>query len=55
MATLLIALGLVLVSIAGLSLGVLLGGRPLPGSCGGITCIKGIDCAACPKGALHHD
>lgn len=39
----------VLVSIAGLGLGVIFGRRPLRGSCGGLACIKGIDCGACKR------
>ncbi len=49
MTTFLITLGLVLLAFAGLSLGVIFGHAPIKGSCGGLACIPGADCAACPK------
>lgn len=49
MTTFLITLGLVLLAFAGLSLGVIFGHAPIKGSCGGLACIPGADCAACPN------
>lgn len=50
MFTFLLTLALFALAIAGLSIGVLLGRPPIKGSCGGVSCIRGADCAACP----HH-
>ena len=49
MTTFLITLGLVLLAFAGLALGVIFGHAPIKGSCGGLACILGADCAACPN------
>jgi hypothetical protein len=49
MTTFLITLGLVLLAFAGLSLGVIFGRAPIKGSCGGLACIPGADCTACPN------
>lgn len=49
MATFLIALGIIGLAIAGLSLGVILGRSPIKGSCGGLDCLPGATCSACPK------
>jgi len=49
MTTLLFALGVVLLAIGGLSIGVLFGRAPIKGSCGGLACVPGADCAACPN------
>jgi hypothetical protein len=49
MAIFLIALGIIGLAIAGLSLGVVLGRPPIKGSCGGLACIPGGTCSACPK------
>lgn len=43
MATVLLALGIVGLSVAGLAAGVLLGRAPIKGSCGGL------GCSACAK------
>ena len=51
MATFLLSLAVVLLSVLGLALGVLFGRAPLAGSCGGISCIRGTDCAGCPRGS----
>ena len=50
MGTFLLAFGLILVSLAGLGVGVMFGRPPLKGSCGGLACAKGISCAGCRKG-----
>ncbi len=55
MAIFLITLGLVLLAFAGLSLGAMLGRPPIKGSCGGLSCIPGTDCAACSKRANKGD
>jgi hypothetical protein len=49
MTTFVLTLCIVLLAIVGLSLGVILGGAPIKGSCGGVACIPGADCAACPN------
>ena len=49
MKTLLAAFVISLLAIAGLAIGVLAGRGPLKGSCGGLACRKGIDCAGCAK------
>lgn len=36
-------------AVLALSIGVLFGRQPIKGSCGGLDCIKGADCAACPN------
>lgn len=45
----LITFSLVVLAFAGLSLGVIFGHAPIKGSCGGLSCIAGADCAACPN------
>jgi uncharacterized protein len=47
----LITLGIVLLAVGGLSLGVIMGRPPIKGSCGGLSCIPGAGCAACPRKA----
>lgn len=49
MAVFMITFALVLLAVAGLSIGAILGRAPIKGSCGGVSCIPGADCAACPK------
>lgn len=49
MGVFLITLVLILLAVAGLSLGAMLGRAPIKGSCGGFSCLPGADCAACPK------
>jgi hypothetical protein len=49
MMTFLLAFCLVLLAFAGLSLAVIFGRAPIKGSCGGLACIPGTDCAACPN------
>ncbi len=49
METFILALVISLLAIAGLAVGVFLGRAPLRGSCGGLSCLKGIDCGACPR------
>jgi len=46
---LLIAIPVVLLAVGGLALGLALGRGPIKGSCGGITCVAGGACAACPR------
>jgi uncharacterized protein len=47
METIILSLGLILLSILGLSIGVIMGRGPVRGSCGGVSCIKGADCRGC--------
>lgn len=49
METMILSLGLILLSVAGLALGVIMGRASIRGSCGGVACIKGADCAGCAK------
>lgn len=49
METIILSLGLILLSLVGLALGVIMGRAPIKGSCGGMACIKGADCAGCAK------
>jgi len=45
---LLIVLMIFLLAVCGLATGLLLGRGPVRGSCGGRSCLKNFDCAACP-------
>ena len=48
METLLLTLGIVLLSVAGLAAGLFFGRPPIKGSCGGLACLEdGAGCAAC--------
>ena len=49
MATIILASAIFLLAMVGLGLGVLAGRSPIKGSCGGLSCLKGIDCGACTK------
>ncbi|MDO6587840.1 (Na+)-NQR maturation NqrM [Salipiger sp. 1_MG-2023] len=49
MAEFLITLGVLLCAVAGLGIGAIFGRAPIKGSCGGLSCIAGADCAACPN------
>lgn len=49
MMTFLITFALIVLAIAGLSLGVIFGRGAIKGSCGGLACIPDACCAACPK------
>lgn len=40
---------IILISIAGLAAGVLLGRAPLQGTCNSVTCVKKIACAGCKR------
>lgn len=44
-----IAILIVMLAAGGLSLGLLLTGRPPETSCDGLACIEGARCAVCPK------
>jgi hypothetical protein len=48
MQTLLLTFVVFLLSIGALSIGVLFGREPIKGSCGGLSCGKSFECAACP-------
>ncbi|WP_127142966.1 (Na+)-NQR maturation NqrM [Pelagibacterium montanilacus] len=50
METVILTLVIVLLSVAGLALGVIFGREPIKGSCGGLACLKDVDCSICP----HH-
>jgi hypothetical protein len=49
METILLALIILALSILGLSLGAIMGRQPIRGSCGGVSCIKGVRCAGCAR------
>lgn len=49
MSTFILSFLVFLLAMAGLALGLIFGRAPLRGSCGGLSCVKGADCAACPK------
>lgn len=48
MATLLLAILIVLLAVLGLALGLFFGRPPLKGSCGGLAC-SGLACRTCPN------
>lgn len=50
METIILAFFLILLAIGGLALGVMVGRAPLKGSCGGLACVKGLDCGTCKSG-----
>lgn len=45
MTTFIIAFIIITVAVAGMSIGVLMGRKPISGSCGGLNKIKGLECA----------
>lgn len=47
--TFLLALGLVLLLIAGMSIGVIFGRKPISGSCGGVGAQLGGGCSVCGR------
>lgn len=49
MSTFILSLGIVLLAISGLAVGIIFGRPPIKGSCGGLACIKDIDCSVCPN------
>lgn len=49
MGTIILAVALVLLAICGLGVGMFFGRAPIKGSCGGLACAEGVDCA-CGKG-----
>ncbi len=49
MGTFILSFLIFLLAMAGLALGLIFGHAPLRGSCGGLSCVKDADCAACPK------
>ena len=40
-----------LLAFGGLALGVMAGRAPIKGSCGGLNCLKNVQCGACSKRA----
>lgn len=49
METMILSLVLILLSVAGLAIGVIMGRAPIKGSCGGLACIKDAGCAGCTR------
>jgi hypothetical protein len=47
MGTIILTFLILLLAICGLGLGVIVGRPPIKGSCGGLSCLKGIDCSTC--------
>ncbi len=45
----LIAFIIIGLAVAGMALGVMLGRRPISGSCGGLNNIPGLECGVCEK------
>ncbi|MEJ2017613.1 MAG: (Na+)-NQR maturation NqrM [Maritimibacter sp.] len=45
----LLVLAMFLIAASAMALGVFFGRKPIQGSCGGMDCIKGYDCEACPN------
>lgn len=54
MQTILLSIGIVVLSIGGLAIGLFFGRPPIEGSCGGIACKLGLDCEACPRHKEEH-
>lgn len=44
-----LAIAILLLSVGGLALGLMLGGRAPETSCSGMSCIKGASCETCPR------
>lgn len=51
----LLTLCLMLLSVAGLAVGLLFGRAPIKGSCGGLACIDGGSCEACGRKKGHEE
>lgn len=49
METFILTFVIILISLAGLGIGIIFGRKGLRGSCGSLSCIKGADCTACKK------
>lgn len=49
MASIFLAIIVFCLAFGGLALGLIWGREPIKGSCGGLACIPGTDCAACPR------
>jgi hypothetical protein len=49
MATFILALLIIIVSLLGLALGVLFSRSPIAGSCGGLSCVTKSQCVGCTK------
>ncbi|WP_196258050.1 (Na+)-NQR maturation NqrM [Pelagibacterium limicola] len=48
METIVLSLLIVGLAVLGLATGVVFGRQPIKGSCGGLACIKKLDCEDCP-------
>jgi len=49
MQTIVVSIVVMMLSVAGLGIGVMLGRPPIKGSCGGLNCGLAPECAACPR------
>lgn len=49
MATILLSMAIILLSVGGLAVGLLFGRPPIKGSCGGIVCLKETRCDGCTR------
>lgn len=49
METLIFTFAIFLLAMAGLAIGAMAGRAPIKGSCGGLACIKNVDCGACGR------
>lgn len=45
-----LTIAIFLLAFGGLAIGVMAGRAPIKGSCGGLNCIKGVECGVC----THH-
>lgn len=54
MATIFLAVGVMLLAVLGLAAGILMGRAPIKGSCGGLSC-AGLSCDSCPNRARQGD
>lgn len=50
METFILTFIILLLAIIGLAIGIMTGREPIKGSCGGLACVKGIDCGICKAG-----
>lgn len=49
MATIILSIAIVVLSVSGLAVGLLFGRPPIRGSCGGLACRKDTDCDVCTR------
>lgn len=47
METVLFTVIVILLAMGGMAIGIIAGRAPIKGSCGGLACVKGVDCGIC--------